>query len=379
MPEIRYALELGYRVRHVYFILRALGSSSSLFNSYYAASYGTKCRYAEAPHLDWSDPEVCATYVRGMREKSGIEIPEEFHARPQDWHTPNKGLKNLGKLTANSFYGKLGAKSNPDEIRIVGTDSSMEAEIERGVHGEVRSAIETVAGTTFRIRNSARPSAGYGTTNVGHAAYVTAYARIKLTRIMNDIHDRGGRVLYCDTDSVIAVLPPDVAMPPTGPFLGDLGDEAEDDELVEFVGLLPKTYAVKAKSGAVVKMRFKGVSLWSESDGKGDARNSKIITFEWMVAAARRMMRARYNAESRTCTDVHKQDWVWNQKLLRMTTQDSTKHAQVDWDMQKGCLASDGTLYPKHIREFEEWSDVNWISDEIQCYTDEELAVPMEM
>ena len=54
-------------------------------------------------------------------------------------------------------------------------------------------------------------------TNVVIAAFITAYARLKLYGVLDDLQEM---VLYYDTDSVIFVSKPDDPEPPLGPYLG---------------------------------------------------------------------------------------------------------------------------------------------------------------
>jgi hypothetical protein len=59
-------------------------------------------------------------------------------------------------------------------------------------------------------------------TNVVIAAFTTAYARLKLYGVLDELQER---VLYYDTDSVIFVSKPGEPEPPIGPYLGQLTDE----------------------------------------------------------------------------------------------------------------------------------------------------------
>jgi hypothetical protein len=368
MPEIRCAIEQGYLITHVYFVLQATDSSSTLFNSYYASAYGIKCKYSDPPDLDWSDPAVCEEFRQGMFQSAGIEItepnPRDWFAKPQDHiETPEeeagrRSMKEIGKMSSNSMYGKFGSASNPYETVLVPVDPDKEAEYLDGRHGTLKSVYSHGALTAYTVHNEWTPSIGYKTTSVAHAAYVTGYANVKLTNCMNHIVWSGGKVLYYDTDSIIAVFPPGVNPPPTGPYLGDLSDEikAGDGTLCEFVGLLPKTYCIRNTEGKVIKMRFKGISGLT---GKGgDARNAEIITFDWMKDAALRLM----HRNETTVTPVHHSIWAWNRPTGKVTTQDSWKFAKVDRSMFKGKLAADeyGTLYPLGAEKMEQWKNVVW-------------------
>jgi hypothetical protein len=54
------------------------------------------------------------------------------------------------------------------------------------------------------------------------AAFITAYASLKLYGVLNMLQER---VMYYDIDSVIFVSNPDEPEPPLGNHLGELTDE----------------------------------------------------------------------------------------------------------------------------------------------------------
>ena len=62
-------------------------------------------------------------------------------------------------------------------------------------------------------------------TNVVIAAFTTAYARLKLYGVLDQLQER---VLYYDMDSVIFVSKLDEPEPPLGPYLGQLTNELKD-------------------------------------------------------------------------------------------------------------------------------------------------------
>ena len=65
-------------------------------------------------------------------------------------------------------------------------------------------------------------------TNVVIAAFTTAYARLKLYGVLDELQER---VLYYDTDSVIFVSKPGEPEPPIGPYLGQLTDELKEGHI----------------------------------------------------------------------------------------------------------------------------------------------------
>ena len=69
-------------------------------------------------------------------------------------------------------------------------------------------------------------------TNVVIAAFTTAYARLKLYGVLDQLQER---VLYYDTDSVIFVSKPDEPEPPLGPYLGQLTNELKEGHITTFI------------------------------------------------------------------------------------------------------------------------------------------------
>ena len=114
-------------------------------------------------------------------------------------------------------------------------------------------------------------------TNIPIASYTTAYARIELYKVMEQL---GERLLYCDTDSVVFITEEGQKNPPVGSFLGELTDEirdayGSDARGISFVSSGPKTYAldVLCPNGKVKSIvRCKGFTLKNE--------NADLVTSE---------------------------------------------------------------------------------------------------
>ena len=78
-------------------------------------------------------------------------------------------------------------------------------------------------------------------TNVGIAAFTTAYARLKLFCVLEELADR---VLYYDIDSVIFLSRDGDPEPTTGPCLGQQTDEVKaGEQITTFVLVGPKDYS----------------------------------------------------------------------------------------------------------------------------------------
>ena len=104
--------------------------------------------------------------------------------------------------------------------------------------------------------------------NVVIAAFTTAYARLKLYDLLDDLLDvLQERVLYYDTDSVIYVHKPDKPDPPLGNYLGDLTDELNGDYITSFASGGPKNYAYRTKNGKT-DTKVRGITLDYAATGK---------------------------------------------------------------------------------------------------------------
>ena len=93
--------------------------------------------------------------------------------------------------------------------------------------------------------------------NIVIAAFTTAYARLKLYDLLDQLQEQ---VLYYDTDSVIYVHEPGKPEPPLGDYLGDLTDELDGDYITEFMSGGPKNYAYVTNNDKRV-MKIRGITL----------------------------------------------------------------------------------------------------------------------
>ena len=97
-----------------------------------------------------------------------------------------------------------------------------------------------------------------GKVNIVIAAFITAYARLKLYDLLDLLQER---VLYYDTDSVIYVHEPGKSDPPLGDYLGDLTDELDPgDYITTFISGGPKNYAYLTNNGKT-ETKIRGITL----------------------------------------------------------------------------------------------------------------------
>jgi hypothetical protein len=86
--------------------------------------------------------------------------------------------------------------------------------------------------------------------NVSISSAITAKARIKLYIGFMDVINNEGRILYCDTDSIIASFSKENKI--ENKYLGKskviFNTKLEDTEITDATFALPKTYGVKFKN-----------------------------------------------------------------------------------------------------------------------------------
>lgn len=94
--------------------------------------------------------------------------------------------------------------------------------------------------------------------NIAVAAIITARARIKLHNALQSVMNAGGRVLYCDTDSVIAAFAQE--NPIENRQIGEVYfDTSKPDTcLKKAVFIAPKTYGLITSEGREI-IKIKGV------------------------------------------------------------------------------------------------------------------------
>lgn len=182
-------------------------------------------------------------YKRMYYEKEGIELD-------MDKIKKNPGIRKVSKLMLNSHWGRFGMNSNKSKIKII-KDVNEWYDLVLNDQFNIHS-INLNNPEIIQVSISENSSFHYGSnqTNVPLAAFVTAYARLKLFKYLNILNDR---VLYYDTDSIVFVsdehLENSSDMPQLGDYLGEFTDELDGNYIVEFVSAGPKNYAKLLNNG----------------------------------------------------------------------------------------------------------------------------------
>ena len=249
--EVNKAVELGYRIDHIYQIAHFERRSSDLFRDYVNTFLKIKQQAAGWTKLGCSTDEEKEAYCRDYLENQGIELDPELVSS-------NKGLYFIAKICLNSLWGKFGQRDSFKTTQ----DTFKEEDFQKLVMDDTLEILSVVfhnpraRTVVYQTRNEylSKPF----DTNIAIAAYTTAHARLRLYEALEILQDK---VLYMDTDSVIFV---DDGTAPLvlGPYLGDLTDELDDagDYIEEFVSTGPKCYAYRTHFGHH-ELKVKGFTL----------------------------------------------------------------------------------------------------------------------
>ena len=219
-------------------------------------------------------------YILDYEMEMGIKLdPEEIES--------NAGLRAIAKLFLNAFWGKFGQRENmvqqkyvtPQEYFDMYHDDSIKL-----ISWDMIDTGESDESATMLLRYKMKDGfvQPLKNTNVVLAAYVTAHARLRLYKYLEQLQER---VLYFDTDSVYYTCKPEESQLPTGDYLGDLTDElsayGEGSYMTEFISAGPKNYSYKVfgtkdqKIHQVIKV--KGHPLDYTAMKHINARNMEIM------------------------------------------------------------------------------------------------------
>lgn len=268
-PELRLALDHGYRVTHVYWYYH-FDSSTDLFKGYMRTFMKMKVEASGMPEgVEWDE------FARYHVDELGIRLDRAKMKR-------NPALRTGVKLLLNSLWGKFGERSKLCKWRRFDTNDIL------GIHQLEQQWFDGSIDIKFRKQNTTANSVGIlyqhnavdeksmyakmrrAHANIAVAAMVTSHAR---TRLWKMLHFIGRRVLYHDTDSIIYEHDPALPDIPEGDYLGDWGDELNGGRIVKFVGAGPKSYAYVTEDGREV-CKVKGFTL--------NVANERKINYEAM-------------------------------------------------------------------------------------------------
>ena len=192
------------------------------------------------------------TYLsRKTLVSSGTVVKNSGHPRVSG-SSPERGINYV-----LSFIGKFAQRSNLTKTELV-TDPNRLFELLSSEEIEVPDLRLVNAETVeVQFKSALGFEESNDKVNIVIAAFTTAYARLKLYDLLDQLQEQ---VLYYDTDSVIYVHEPGKPEPPLGDYLGDLTDELDGDYITEFMAGGPKNYAYMTNNDKRV-MKVRGITL----------------------------------------------------------------------------------------------------------------------
>lgn len=178
--------------------------------------------------------------------------------------------KIIGKNNNNTFYGRLGM--NPERL---------EEEIISNIEDKKYEKIIEINGSFIGYKKKEK-----SISNILISASVTAKARIKLYRGINEIYQNNGRIIYTDTDSIIAAFEKKDYREKINMKMGEvIFDSMDNDTIIEEgVFAMPKTYALRYSDGREI-VKIKGFNVRPSFDEFKEKfyRREEIMTenIEW--------------------------------------------------------------------------------------------------
>ena len=264
-PELKKALQLGYKILDVYEIWHYPQTSTTLFGKYVQTYLQLKQEASGWP--SWcKTPEDRQCYLDDYEAHEGIRLRED-HIRV------NPGLRALAKLFLNSLWGKFGQNPFLPSTEYVDSPKRF-AELMFGGQVDVKHLLlitDNLVQLQYDRKDEFIRSSPFA--SVVHADFVTSYARLMLYDMLERVQERA---LYFDTDSLIYVTRSGDTPLPLGDYLGDLTSELPPgDSIQTFVSTGPKSYGYRTRQGHT-DIKCKGIPL--------NLTSSEKVNFESMVS-----------------------------------------------------------------------------------------------
>lgn len=154
--------------------------------------------------------------------------------------------KTLWKIIPNSFVGRLGLKDRNEETILL-DDAVYDPTKIPGIIGDRKINTKWIV----RLERPSNTLKARG--NVIYPAIVTAKARILWWKSARNVEAAGGRLFYCDTDSIFAGFNRDVGGESHGEILWDV--TKPDTIILDACFATSKVYCIKYSVGAHTKIK----------------------------------------------------------------------------------------------------------------------------
>lgn len=272
-PEVIRALECGYKIKRVH-RFDAYKKSAPLWGDIMWRFYLRKMIYSR----NQPDEDEFNKLVDDYEQEYGQVVGDMIRDTKGKWEK-NAAKKTICKRDANCGWGKQCQEPNQGQ-NLVASFKNDKPEI-LDLFQNLSAGAFKWGGCTmlaedkfiYRYEYDSKAMPDLHNFYLPAGLFVPAYGRLELLTQLNLL---GDRVLYHDTDSIIYINDPKLYNIPQGNILGAWEREdidAKHGGIVEFVGMAPKTYALKAADGTTL-VKAKGISL--------STATSNIVSFESM-------------------------------------------------------------------------------------------------
>lgn len=318
-PELYKAMDMGYEVLEAYETWHFEESSTELFKPYVEFFLKIKQENSSLPSWVQTDEDK-QKYIDDYMTRQGIQMDFD------KCNGKNNGLRQMAKICLNSLWGKFGQRGNKTQTVFIKSDAEFYKYItnDKIDHFDFNIIDENMMELNFNMKEDLcrDPS----NTNIAVACFTTAYARLKLYSLLEEL---GDQVLYYDTDSVIYVYDEankDHKQVETGSLLGELTDELEGKHIVEFCSTGPKSYAYLMnepdKDGVQTVCKIKGFTLSDENSKKLNFETMKDIIFNRhkQITITNDSMITRSNRKLITIKSEKKFSFEYNKRAIQNYT-----------------------------------------------------------
>ncbi len=212
--------------------------------------YNNKLMFVNGVFSGWywyEEIKLAIEYGVEILEISSVIFSQYYDFFLKEFVTINNNIrqksnlhKQIGKNNNNTFYGRLGM--SPDKMdEFILNDKSKINDYDKVV--EINDTLLAYKKNEKNI------------SNITISSSITSKARIKLYRGMMEVIKNGGKLLYSDTDSIIASFNKNNV--PLDKQLGEVyfDSKKNDTVIIDAVFASPKTYALKFSDREVVKIK----------------------------------------------------------------------------------------------------------------------------
>lgn len=254
LTEIRLAIELGYKLINVFEVWYFKETSDNIFSPYIKQCFKIKLENSGFPNHVKNDNDK-HIFIEKIRDLEGIELSADEIVK-------NPTGRNIGKLLANSFFGKFIQKSYSKTVYAMNKSEARAIFLDAERNGKVVECINIIDGDFVSISIAVDKTSGcedeenvpcpnaeslskYGNVIIG--ATVTSLGRIHLYKLMTKLNPDA--LIFVDTDSICYKVENGKRLI-VEDGMGKLKDEIVDEfgngsRLIEVVALAPKCYSLK--------------------------------------------------------------------------------------------------------------------------------------